>query len=346
LEALYHEDRDGEFSALLDTLDQSYLEALRRADFSHAKLILDRLQELYKEFTSDSEEKNRLVARFLDNSSDRNSIEFLGDLYFKGKIRDVDSFFQFLKDLGPATIPLIGKIWEKSADPLARQKALDFLKEIGKKNVAALLYLAKGSDVALLKEVISLLEDLGDVEDIHYLEEFVGHPIKEIRLQIVKVLEKAKNETANWIILKFLEDRDGEVRAEAALNLKYLGDKATFNKVRGVVKKKGFKERNRIEKTALLKYLATSEVEEDKVYDLLSFMLRKWSFFPASKNTETRLCVVSALADIATPEAVEILKKGTKVLNPTVRRACKLQLMKIAGRSGSSKEEIEKQETN
>ncbi len=346
LEALYHEERDGEFSALLDTLDQSYLEALRRADFSHAKLILDRLQELYKEIPSDSEEKSRLVARFLDNSKDRNSIEYLGDLYFKGKIGDVDSFFQFLGDLGPATIPLIGKIWEKSADPLARQKALDFLKEIGKKNVAALLYLAKGSDVALLKEVMSLLEDIGDVEDIHYLEEFVGHPIKEIRLQIIKVLERAKNETANWILLKFLEDRDEEVRAEAALHLKYLGDKATFNKVRGLVKKKDFKERNRIEKTALLQYLVTAEVEEDKVYSLLSSNLKRWSFLPSSKTTETRLCVVSALADMATPEAVEILKKGAKVLNPTVRRACQLQLRGNSQKSESSKDEIERSETN
>lgn len=345
-EALYHEERDEEFSALLDTLDQSYLEALRRADFSHAKLILDRIQELSKEIPSDSEEKSRLLARFLDNSRDRNSIEYLEDLYFKGKIRDVDSFFQFLKDLGPATISLVGMIWEKSADPLTRQKALDFLKEAGKKNVAALLYLAKGSDVTLLKEVMSLLEDLGDVEDIHYLEEFLGHPIKEIRLQIIMVLEKAKNETANRILTKFLEDRDEEVRAEAALNLKYFGDRATLSKVMGLVKDKGFKEGNRIEKTALLKYLVTSGEEEDKVSRLLNSILKRWSFFPASKRTETRLCAVSALADIATPEAVETLKKGTKVLNRTVRRACQLQLREISLRSESNKEEIVRQGTS
>jgi len=346
LEALYNEERDEEFSALLDTLDQSYLEALRRADFSHAKLILGRLQELYKEIPSEAEEKSRLVARFLDNSKDRNSIEHLGDLYFKGKIKDIDSFFQFLKDLGPATISLIGRIWEKSADPLARQKALDFLKEVGKKNVAALLYLAKGSDVTLLKEVMSMLEDLGDVEDLHHLEEFVGHPIKEIRLQIIMVLERAKNETANRILIKFLEDRDEEVRTEAALSLKYLGDKATFNKIRALVKEKDFKERNRIEKTALLKYLATSKEDEEKEYSLLSSILKRWSFFPASKGTETRLCAVSALADIATPEAVEILKKGTKVLNQTVRRACQLQLREIDFKSEYSKEELERKGTS
>ena len=346
-ETLYHEERDEEFSALLDTLDQSYLEALRRADFSHAKLILDRIQELSKEIPSDAEEKGRLLARFLDNSRDRNSIAYLGDLYFKGKIRDVDSFFQFLKDLGPATISLFGMIWEKSADPLARQKALDFLKKAGKQNVAALLYLAKGSDVTLLKEVMSLLEDLGDIkEDINYLEDFVGHPIKEIRLQIIMILERAKNETANRILTKFLEDRDAEVRAEAALSLKHLGDRATFNKVMELVKEKGFKEKIRIEKAALLSYLATSKEDEDNVYHLLSSILMRWSFFPASKRTETRLCAVSVLADTATLEAMEILKKGTKVLNRSIRHACQLQLREIARGSESSKVERERQGTS
>ena len=346
LEALYHEERDKEFSALLDTLDQSYLEALRRADFYHAKLILDRIKELNKEIPSDSEEKRKLVSKFLDNSKDRNSIEFLGDLYFKGKIGNVDSFFKFLRNLGPRTIPLIGRIWEKSADPLARQKALDFLKKVGKRNVAALLYLAKGSDVTLLKEVMSMLKDLGDVEDIHHLEEFVGHPIKEIRLQIIKVLERAKNETANRILIKFLEDRDEEVRAEAALSLRYLGDRATFNKIKTLVKKKDFKERNRIEKTALLKYLAISKEDEERDYSLLSSIVKRRSFLPASKTTETRLCAVTALGDIATPEAVEILKKGTKVLNQTVRRACQLHLREMTLSSESSKEEFKTQGTD
>jgi ferredoxin len=72
----------------------------------------------------------------------------------------------------------------------------------------------------------------------------------------------------------------------------------------------------------------------------------RWSFFPASKRTETRLCAVSVLADIATPEAAEILKRGTKVLNRTIRLACQLKLRETALRSESSKEEREKQGTN
>ena len=97
-----------------------------------------------------------------------------------------------------------------------------------------------------------------------------------------------------------------------------------------------------MEKTALLSYLANSEVDE--VYEILRSFLRKFSIFSASKSTETRLCVISALAGIATPDAMDILREGTKAFNRAVRHACQLQLKDIALRVESRKKDIPEQE--
>ncbi len=337
-EVLYHEERDEEFSSILEVLIHSYTDAISHADFSHAGLILERMRDLEEAITVKSEERLKFLVRTQDKARSRESIDLIKKTYLDGKVKDIDSYFQFMQVMGTEAIPIAGAIWKKSADPVAHQKALDFLKEAGRKNVSALLYLVRGSDLSMAREIITLLEEIVDPGDIHYLEDFVEHPNKEIKLQIIKVLSRAANEEANRIFLKFLSDKDEEIRAEAAKSLKYLGDSGTFDSIMEMIHKKDFKERNRMEKTALLIFSGSSQ--KDKAYALLRSLLKKWSLFPVSKQTETRICAVSALAALANPEAEEILKEGTKLFNRTVRHACELQLKERASRekSGETKE--------
>jgi hypothetical protein len=330
-EVLYHEERDEEFSSILDALIHSYTDAISHADFTHARLILERMQDLEEAITTTSEERLKFLVRTHDKARSKEAIDLIKKTYLDGRVKDIDSYFQFMQVLGTEAIPIAGAIWKRSADPVAHQKALDFLKEAGKKNVSALLYLVRGSDLSMAKEVISLLEEIVEPGDIYYFEDFVKHPNKEIRLQIIKVLSRAANEEANRILLKFLSDKDEEIRAEAAKSLKYLGDSETFDSVIEMIHKKDFKERNRMEKTALL--IFSGRTQKDEAYALLRSLLKKWSLFPVSKQTETRLCAVSALAALANPEAEEILKEGTRFYNRTVRRACELQLKERASRA-------------
>lgn len=337
-EVLYHEEKDQEFSSVLDVLIHSYTDAISHADFNHAGLILERMRDLEEAVNAKSEERLKFLVRTQDAARSKEYIETIKKSYLDGKVKDIDSYFHFMRVLGSEAIPIAGAIWKKSADPVAHRKALDFLKEAGRKDVSALLYLVKGSDLSMAKEVIAILEDIVDPGDIHYLGDFVEHPNKEIKLLIIKVLDRAANGEANRILLKFLSDKDEEIRAEAAGSLKYLGDSETFDSVMEMIHKKDFKERNRMEKTALL--IFSGNTQKDEAYDLLRSLLKKWSLFPESKQTETRLCAVSALAALASPEAEEILKEGMRLFNRTVRHACELQLERNSFRekSGETKE--------
>ncbi len=337
-EVLYHEEKDEEFSSVLDTLIHSYTDAISHADFNHAGLILERMRDLEEAVNPKSEERLKFLVRTQDEARSKEYIDIIKKTYLDGKVKDIDSYFHFMRVLGMEAIPVAGAIWKKSADPVVHQKALDFLKEAGRKDVSALLYLVRGSDLSMAKEVIALLEDIIDPGDVHYLGDFVEHPNKEIKLQIIRVLDRAANKEANRILLKFLSDKDEEIRAEAAGSLKCLGDSETFDSVMEMIHKKDFKERNRMEKTALL--IFSGNTQKDEAYGLLRSLLKKWSLFPESKQTETRLCVVSALAALANPESEEILKEGTRLFNRTVRHACELQLERNNFReeSGETKE--------
>jgi len=327
-EILFLEERHDRFSATLNVLNQCYKEVVHKSDFSEAFLLLNHVQELKEMLSSQFKEKEKLLEIFLKKEKEEYSITRLKKLFLDGRIEDFDSFFQYLRLLGPDTLPLVGEIWEHSENSFIRLKASDFLQEIGRDEISALAYLAKDSRVSLAKEVIAILGKIGGKEVTHHLENFVGHPNKAIKLETIQSLKKIADGDSNKILIKFLHDEEEEVRAMAALSLKYFGDNTISNSVMQMAINKNFKKRSKVEKKALLNFLAKTKKPE--ICSLLRSLLKKWSILSRTKQNETRLCAVSALETMATPEAVRALKEGIQLRNRKIRRACNLSLRKIA----------------
>jgi HEAT repeat protein len=73
-----------------------------------------------------------------------------------------------------------------------------------------------------------------------------------------------------------------------------------------------------------------ASTKSGEVGAFLRSILKKGKIFFPYKTNETRLCAVSALGVMATPEAADILKMGTKIRNKAIRTACKYALENIA----------------
>jgi len=326
-EILFLEERYDRFLAILNVVNQCYLEIIHKSDFTLALFLLNRIQELNETVSSQLVENKKSLERFLQDIRSESSISRLRKLFLDGRIKNFESFFQYLKFLGPSTIPLLGDIWEHSEDTLIREKASDLLQEYGQKDINTLVKIARDDRLALTREVIAILGRMGDRKVLPHLEKFAGHEDKSIRLATIHALKKIEDEAANKTLLTLLHDEYGEVRALAAQSLKYYGDKTTFDYILELAKRRDFKKRSKTEKKALLKFLAKSRSEE--VYSLLSSFLKKWTIFSTSVHNEMRLSAVYALETMANPKAAKILKEGTRVRNKTVREACRLSLMRL-----------------
>lgn len=326
-ELLFFEEKDEQFSTILGLLDESYQKVMKKGNFARALSILSKIQELKEVVSSKSEERAKLLDRILNRTREASYIDSLKKLYLDGQVEDFDSFFQYLEVLGPSAFPVVATVWEVSRFPFSRQKASNFLKEMGKQDLGALLNLARRSKPSLAKEIINILVETGDRKEISHLDDFINHQNKEIRIEVIQALGKTGDEASNKILIKFLSDKDEEVRTRAAMNLTYVGDKSTLDYVMQVAQQKDFKDRNRLEKKAYLTFLASTKSAE--VNDFLRSILKKRSIFTRTKLNETRLCVVSALEAAATREALEILKEGAKIRNKAIRSACKRTLMKV-----------------
>jgi HEAT repeat protein len=192
----------------------------------------------------------------------------------------------------------------------------------------------------MTREIITILATTGERTEISHLEDFVNHPDKAIRLDVIHALGKSGDEASNKILLRFLSDKDTKIRTAAIRNLKYLGDDATLDNIKQMAHEKNFREKSKREKEAILKFLASTKSGEISAF-LRSILKKRKIFFPYKTN-ETRLCAVSALGVMATPEAEDVLKEGTKIRNKAIRHACNLALTKIA--SGEEPKEETKEE--
>ena len=332
LEILFLEEKEEQFSGTLDVLDQCHQEVVYKADFAQAVSLLNHVHELKETVSDQTKEKKELLEKILSKAKDESSLKMLKQIFLDERIQDFDSFFQYLKILGPTTLSLAADIWEKTQDPNLRSKASNFLQEMGQQDFVSLLGIAQDGKTDLIKEVIAILGKTGNKEIIPHLEKFTDHKDKNIRLATIQALKIINDEAANEILLRLLKDEDGEVRTLALMNLNHLKNQAAFDSVMLMVKRKNFHKKNKMEKNAILQFLARSQNE--KVNSLLQSFLKKGPILSKSRLNETRLCAVDALETMATSTSVDILKKGIKLRNKTLRQACKLALRKISAREG------------
>jgi hypothetical protein len=339
-ELLFCEEKEEQFAAITEILGECHQKVLEKADFSQALLILNRIEELKKIISAKSEEKAELLGRISDSAVAPDSLASLRKMYSNGQVADFDTFFGYLDILGVSAFPVVAAIWEDSIFPFSRQKVLNFLKKIKKQDLTSFLNLARGQSASLTREIISIWATIGERTEIFHLEDFVNHPDKAIRLDVIHALGKSGDEASNTILLRFISDKDTKIRTSALRNLKYLGDDAILDHIKQMAHEKDFRKKSKREKEAILKFLASTKSGEISAF--LRSILTKGKIFFLYKTNETRLCAVSALGVMATPEAADILKEGTKIRNKAIRQACNFALTKIASEE-ESKEEIKEE---
>ena len=332
-EILYLDEKKERFSATLNVMEQCNQEAVHKADFELASAILTRMEELRNVLSDQSQEEYELLDALYHKVKGEETLNTLKKLFLNNRLLDFDSFFAYLRLLGPMTIPLIGDIWEGIKDPLVSLKASNFLHEVGKEDLETLVRVAQNGSVSLTREVIQILMEVGDKSVIPHLGNFVNQENRAIRLDTIQALGRIEDKSSNQILLKFLSDEDEEVRTVTLMNLRYLGNRDSLESVLQLAQDKDFHKKRITEKRAILSFLARTKQKE--VYPLFESILKKSSFLSKLKFKETQICTVLALESMATAEAMQILSEGAELRNKILSQACKLALRKIAAKDES-----------
>ncbi len=326
LEMLYLEKKVERFSGAVDDLTRSYHDLLQKGNFYLTKQILDYIIELRHDLSSQSEENVAIIDQFIQKIKSKEAFDLMKNTLLEVKISDYTSFFEYLRSLGPETIPFLGEIFEDVKSPDFRLQAQSFLREMGEKNYTSLINLAQDEQPVLTKEIIAILGSLKEKKAIQFLANFITSRDESIKRMAIESLGKIKDAKAAKVLIGFIADENEKLRILTAQNLHYYGDPSTLNTVMSMVERKAFKNKSQIEKQSLLDFLGKSKTQEAS--DFLGAILKKSSFFGRSKQNETRLCAVKALEEMGTPEALRALKEGGRARTKKIREACRLALEK------------------
>ncbi len=326
-ELLYMEDQVDKFVPILGFLERHHKELLQEGKFTHAGQFLRQIQELKNIFAAQHPAKAAELEKFMNSSKEGRTIALVREAVEHGDIDSILAFFDYLRLLGPKSIPLAAELLESTDNPEFRTMAFDYLRETGRGNIEILANQLQDGKPILSKGIISFLSRAGDKKALPYFAPIQTYQNKEIKLEAIQGLAAFGDPLANKIILGFLYDPDEDIRIAAAEKLQWFRDKSTLEHVIRLAENKHFYKKSPKEQSTFLNYLARTKAAE--ALDALQKALHKSSLFSKTKYEETQLCAVQALEILATPESLGVLRKGMKSSNKNVASACRKALEKI-----------------
>lgn len=332
-ELLYMEDQVEKFVPILGFLDRHHKELLQEGKFTHAGQFLRQIQELKNIFTSQHPAKAAELEKFLNSLKEGRTIALVREAVEHGDIDSILAFFDYLRLIGPRSIPLAAELLESTDNPEFRNLAFDYIRETGWGNIEVLANQLQDGKPILSKGIISFLSRTGDKKVLPYFATLYTYQNKDIKIEAIEGLNRFGDKMANKIILGFFYDNEEDIRIAAAEKLQWMHDKSTLEQVVRLATNKRFYKKSPKEQSAIFNYLARTKTPE--ALDTLSKALRKSSPFSKAKYEETQLCAVQALETLATPEAFEALGKGMKSSNKRVAEACRKVPEKTLGKNAS-----------
>lgn len=332
-ELLYMEDQVEKFVPILGFLDRHHKELLQEGKFTHAGQFLRQIQELKNIFASQHPAKAAELEKFLNSLKEGRTIALVREAVEHGDIDSILAFFDYLRLIGPRSIPLAAELLESTDNPEFRNLAFDYIRETGRGNIEVLANQLQDGKPVLSKGIISFLSRTGDKKVLPYFATLYTYQNKDIKLEAIEGLNRFGDKMANKIILGFFYDNEEDIRIAAAEKLQWMHDKSTLEQVVRLARNKRFYTKSPKEQSAIFNYLARTKTPE--ALDTLSKALRKSSPFSKAKYEETQLCAVQALETLATPEAFEALGKGMKSSNKRVAEACRKVPEKTLGKNAA-----------
>ena len=331
-------DKDlSQFEANLDVLMEYHLEQLQQGNFPVSILVIHKVRELKDHLAETDPAKASRLEAFLKQVIGEKTLIAAKDLFLKDTHVDINAFVDYLKLLGNQALPLSGDLYEALPDPEVRSRLLEYYREIASRDMGAIIGLAPDSRPTLSRELIRLAATFSSPKTAQHLAIFLNSRERGIKLEAIHALGRIGDDISNKILAGFLRDPDEDLRIEAALRIKYMGDTTRLLQIIHEASTGAFARKSMAEKQGIFRFLGRTMTGE--ALNFLRDTLNRSPLFPSARRTELRLCAVLGLESMATQEAVEALRRGTTLRGSAVREASAQALIRLATPAGPPNEE-------
>jgi len=310
-ELLYLEDRPEAFAQILAYVDHDLQEHVAKGAFTQVVRLLSRIGELRDLLAAASPVRAEKIEVFFHGIRSGARLETIRDVTLDGRISNFESFFAYLRFLGPIVLPLGADLYDRVRVSQFHAEAGRFFEDMAERDFAGLISQGREDRPGFNRVAVELCGRKLDPAGIPFLVSVAGWKDTRGKLKVIQVLGKFPDGRARSRLMDFLEDPDEDLRIAALKALPVGDDQELAGRLSAIAAAKSFRSKSKEEKAALLNALAKSRT--DDACAVLRQLLRKRVLFGRSKTLETRLAAVQALERMATPSAVEILRGGRRL---------------------------------
>jgi hypothetical protein len=318
--------------------DISYLEIITKSltraielmaqndDLKKIIQVLKRLKSLHESVRST--EKKALIEEIITKAGSPENLR-----RFSTDGADLDMLFEFVSLLNVYNIQdLIGLLGE-AEDRKLRKMLCGAMVPFAREDPEPFQQAILDDRWFLVRNIVTILGDSKNPEAAGILERAVAHNEERVRLAVLRALRSIGSEEITKPLIKMLEDPVSSIRINTLKTLLELKAPELYTHILSNVQAPEFHKSEAVEKKVFLEALGLTGGEE--AFATLSGIFKKKSLFHREDNAKLRACAAYGLGHIGSPEAIDLLKKGAKSKNSTIKQACN-EALERAGVDGEN----------
>jgi len=309
-------------NAIKDTIEY----AIETSKFNIVIRFLERLREDYlkneEEYSFSPQLSN--IVHYL---SSEKAIDMIGQMFDREVRIEEETKEQFISLLDKrAIIPLAKKLADLKSIT-ATETFLHALTLLGKEDIDALAECLKNEDWFVVRNIITILSEIGNKDAISHIKKCLEHSDKKVRREALKAFGRLSGKDALEMITQSLEDEDPFIRS---LAIKSLGEMNSQESKRIILKKiqdKKFLHKSYGDKKGYFQIL--SQANDPEVKDLLFNIFKKRSLFKGAEHKDTRAAIAYYFGNTQCKEALPYLNKLKNSRHKLLRTNVNIAIRKI-----------------
>jgi len=309
-------EAESDFNAFAKAIDAMNVLYIKARDLKVAE-VMEFIAKKYAKYLIRKDsiflERKRVVIKAIGETRDPTYIpELISSLWAAGTYGEAREALIALAD--HSAPPLIQTLRE-TEDYSVRMKILDILKRMSEKVIPKIIDLLKAEEWYARRNGVFILGELRADTVIDDIAELLKEDIEQIQLEVVISLSKIGGPTAVEHIKKALNSKYQSVVLEAMKNLDAEQFKSKIQIALGWLKRtKRFPETAEEQLRAqVIEVLA--KCKDESVVDALNGIVREHAWLRGDLLLPTKAAALNALAQIGTPEAMQILQKAANNRN-------------------------------
>jgi HEAT repeat protein len=303
--ARFEDEKDTEIAGRLATGITAVADARLRAGELRGVLdLLNQAERLRNSPNPSLKERGEKLFEAFSRLGEEDSLASVIELALEGRPEERQSAREILAKTGA------GHLIERLATEQSRShraQLVMLLKEIGKTSPGILLPHLADSRWFLVRNLVTILGDIGNAGTVPHLEKAATHADPKVRREAIRSLMRLGTTACEDVIVRALDDEDSAVQIAAVTALASLKSRRALKVLLEVAKGSG-KDEAISPDVRLETILALGRLGVAELVPVLAEILSRKAFLGYTESKEMRVAAAKALGGIHTAEATELLE--------------------------------------